>query len=62
MLSSSGGIKVISATLSVTSGVPIQKSTISLKSKVSTYCGADQWLLDLINRKKMTHGEKNAPA
>ena len=62
MLSSSGGIKVSSATLSVTSGVPTQKTTISLKSKVSTYCGADQWLLDLIYRKQVTHEEKNAPA
>ena len=60
--SSSKGFKFSSGTISETSDVSIQNSTVSLMSIVAKHCGSDQLLLDLIKREKLMHGEKNAPA
>ena len=59
---SSKGFKFSSGTISETSDITIQNSTVSLMSSVAKHCGSDQLLLNLIKREKLMHGEKNAPA
>ena len=62
MQSSSRGFKFSSRTISETSNVTIQNSTVSIMSIFAKHCGSDQLLLDLIKSWNLMHGEKNAPA